>query len=156
MSFKHKNKIKKKCDTRTTLDAKHNNYINELSEEQNSLKNKETQLTNLKIQYNNFDNNNHNLNSEQLENKLKVQFEIKSLVKDIENIKNKNNDINYLLDTGKILFQYYDSLNTSLGAIFASENPDGESVFDGLRHNQAILPLHNDLLILSSIQTYIL
>lgn len=26
----------------------------------------------------------------------------------------------------------------SLGAIFASENPDGESVFDGLRHNQAI------------------
>jgi hypothetical protein len=147
MSFKHKNKIKKKCDTRTTLDAKHNNYINELSEEQNSLKNKETQLTNLKIQYNNFDNNNHNLNSEQLENKLKVQFEIKSLVKDIENIKNKNNDINYLLDTGKILFQYYDSLNNEAeGVTVNSNNNNSNSIMDyfNTSKNKNITNTNND------------
>jgi hypothetical protein len=147
MSFKHKNKIKKKCDTRTTLDAKHNNYINELSEEQNSLKNKETQLTNLKIQYNNFDNNNHNLNSEQLENKLKVQFEIKSLVKDIENIKNKNNDINYLLDTGKILFQYYDSLNNDTEAVTVnSNNNNSKSIMDyfNTSKNKNIINTNND------------
>jgi len=112
MSFKHKNKIKKKCDTRTTLDAKHTNYINDLSEEQTSLNGKEIYLKDLQIKYNKIDNNNHNLNSEQLENKLNIQFEIKSLQKEIENIKNKQNDINYLLNTGKILFQYYDTLNS--------------------------------------------
>ena len=82
-----------------------------------------------------------------MENKLKVQFEIKSLVKDIENIKNKNNDINYLLDTGKILFQYYDSLNNEAeGATVNSNNNNSNSIMDYLNtsKNKNITNTNND------------
>ena len=59
--------------------------------------------------YNTLENK--NLNDEELENKLNLIEEKTKLEKELISIKDKKEDIEYFLDTGKILFNYYDINN---------------------------------------------
>ena len=48
MSFKVKNRKKKVIDNRTTIDAKHNNYLKQFKEKKKNLPLKKKELKNLK------------------------------------------------------------------------------------------------------------
>ena len=113
MSFKQKNRKKIISDNRVTLDAKHNDKISAFDE------NKKINLINIeeinKIKENNeklLNTHNKNLSHQDLEKKLLIQDKLNLLNNKIEFYKNNNEDVYYLLNTGKLLFQYYDTMNT--------------------------------------------
>lgn len=112
MSFKTKNNKKKNNpNTRLTIEAKHKEIIEKYNK--NSIKNKKNmiKIENLKKNINRLSKN---LNEENLKIKLENLDEIDEMEKQIDN--SKNEDINYLLDNGGLLFNYYKNLNnTSTG-----------------------------------------
>ena len=109
-SFKTKNKVKKKDDlnSRVTLDALHNDKIKEFNQNQNGLKKMEMELVLLKKKYSLIETKKmKELTDSEIEQKFKIQDEINYLDKKINTIKSKKDDIDYFLDTGNLLFQYY-------------------------------------------------
>jgi len=109
-SFKTKNKVKKKEDlnSRVTLDALHNDKIKEFNHNQNGLKKMEMELVLLKKKYSLFEKKKmKDLSDSEIEQKFKIKDEINYLDKKINTIKSKKDDIDYFLDTGTLLFQYY-------------------------------------------------
>ena len=107
MSFKVKNKTtKKKIDTRITLDAKHNEKIHKINYNQEIINSKKIELEQLKKQLNKLQTLNYKKNIVKIiENKDKI-INIEKFL----NTNNKKEEINYLLDTGHLLFNYYDIL----------------------------------------------
>jgi len=105
MSFKVKNKtIKKNIDTRITLDAKHNEKIIKISNTYDIINSKNKELENLK-------NKLHKLQTNYKKNIVKI-INIKDKIINLEkylNTINKKEEIDYLLDTGHLLFNYYDT-----------------------------------------------
>ena len=107
MSFKVKNKTtKKNIDTRITLDAKHNEKIQKINSKQDIINSKKMDLEQYKKQLNKLQITNYKKNIEKI---LDLKDKIISIEQYLSSI-NKNEDINYLLDTGHILFNYYDTL----------------------------------------------
>ncbi len=111
MSFKTKNKVKKKedFDNRVTLDAKHNEKINEFQCNLIESQNKKKELKRLQKKMEIFNNRKLNtLNDDEMRLKLSLQDKIKELEKEINNDDSRE-DINYLLETGDLLFKYYEN-----------------------------------------------
>ena len=108
MSFKTKNKIKKDSyfDNRVTLDRKYKEKNLYFQEQKDSLESKKNELSRLNNLYNKYDVNS-KLSDKKIEEKMLLKEKINTLEKNIDNIQHKKDDINYLLDTGKILFEYY-------------------------------------------------
>jgi hypothetical protein len=109
-SFKTKNKVKKKehFNNRVTMDALHNDKVKQFNSETNNLKKLEMEMVILKKTYNNLDKKPmKDLSSEQIEKKFVYKDKIDSLKHKINTIKTKKNDVEYFLDTGNLLFQYY-------------------------------------------------
>ena len=111
MSFNTKNKVKKKedFDNRVTLDAKHNEKLNEFQSnillnqrKKKELKKIEKKLTIFKERKLNT------LNDDEMKLKLSLEDKLKELKKEIDN-ENSREDINYLLETGDLLFKYYEN-----------------------------------------------
>jgi hypothetical protein len=105
MAFKVKNKTIKKVDTRITLDAKYNDKLNSLYKNKDKIITNKNKLIDLNNNLNNLSKNYKKNIDKILEIKdyiIDIQYEIKKL--------NQKEDINYLLDTGHILFDYYDSV----------------------------------------------
>ena len=112
MSFKTKIKKKGPCDMRVTLDAKHKEKISTFDSLEKSLPLKEKKLSLLKSKLDKINQKkNSELDDNEFEEKMQIKDDIKSLKKEINEIKNKEQDINYLLDTGKLLFNYYNHTN---------------------------------------------
>jgi len=106
MSFKVKNKtIKKNIDTRITLDAKHNEKIIKISQTQNIINSKNIELEKFKNQLDKLQITNYKKNIDKI---INIKDKIISIEKYL-NTFNKNEEINYLLDTGHLLFNYYDT-----------------------------------------------
>ena len=107
MSFKVKNKTTKKLvDKRVTLDAKHNEKINFINNNNDIIKSKQSELDKLNKQYNKLKKTDYRKNIDKI---LDLKDKIISIETYLKTL-NKNEDINYLLDTGHILFKYYDSV----------------------------------------------
>ena len=109
-SFKTKNKVKKKeqFNNRVTMDALHNDKVKQFNSETNNLKKLEMEMVILNKTYNNLDKKlMKDLSSEQIEKKFVYKEKIDSLKHKINNIKTKKKDVEYFLDTGNLLFQYY-------------------------------------------------
>jgi len=106
MSFKVKNKtIKKNIDTRITLDAKHNEKIIKISNTNNIINSKNIELEKLKNQLHKLQTTNYKKNIDKI---INIKDKIISM-KNYINTFNKKEEINYLLDTGHLLFNYYDT-----------------------------------------------
>jgi len=107
MAFKVKNKtIKKNIDTRITLDAKHNDKLEEIENKKNIIIDKTKTLEKYRTLCKKLSNENYKKNINRI-------LELKDKIIDIEeNLKilNKNEDIDYLLDTGHLLFEYYNKI----------------------------------------------
>ena len=106
MSFKVKNKtIKKNIDTRITLDAKHNEKIIKISNTHDIINSKNKELENLKNKLHKLQTTNYKKNIIKI---INIKDKIISLEKYLNTI-NKKEEIDYLLDTGHLLFNYYDT-----------------------------------------------
>jgi hypothetical protein len=111
-TFKHRTKKVHIKDNRITLDARHNNYIKDIK------KNKKN-LPNLKEKYDKFNLEFKNLNSILKKDMTNDEFnrynELKNLIselkEEIENIEDNKELKEYFLNTGHILYKYYDNIN---------------------------------------------
>jgi hypothetical protein len=111
MSFKTKNKVKKKddFDTRVTLDAKHNEKINEFQNNLLSTQKNKKELKRLEKKLFIFNERKLNtLSDNEMKLKLSIQDKIKNLNTEISKEKSRE-DIDYLLETGDLLFKYYEN-----------------------------------------------
>jgi len=110
MSFKTKNKKKNVYDNRVTLQAKHNIKINYFNEKQNLLETikEETEILNLELEEK-YNKPNNQLTVEELESKMDLLDKLKENTKNDNDISSNSEEIDYLLDTGKILFNYADN-----------------------------------------------
>ena len=112
MSFKSKLRKKTNLEQRVTLQAKHDEKIEYFEEKKTILQEKKEYLELLKQHLSEYDNIlNKNLSSEQLNKKLELIDEIRELHEELKNEDINREDINYLLDTGSILFSYYNQMN---------------------------------------------
>ena len=113
MSFKTKNKKKSLQEQRVTLQAKHNDKIKEFEDLQKKQILDHEKLKQANEKYDFYKNiKNSSLNDEELEKKLELEDTIRELEKSISSYNaNKFQDVDYLLDTGSILFSYYNQMN---------------------------------------------
>ena len=111
MPFKTKAKIKKQnnLNTRVTLDKKHKEKLRSLKDQNNIYDEIKKKIKDLENKFNNFKKNNL-LTEKELEEKLQIKDDIELYKTKIESYDN-NDTINYFLDTGTILFKYYDRTN---------------------------------------------
>ena len=112
MSFKSKLRKRSNLDQRVTLQAKHDEKIEYFEEKKVILEEKKEELKTLKEHISKYENiSNKNLNKEELTKKLEMNDRIRELEEELNNDETVKEDINYLLDTGSILFSYYNQMN---------------------------------------------
>jgi hypothetical protein len=112
MSFKQKNRKKITFDTRVTLDAKHNDKINIFSENKQQIQILKNDIINLKKKNKILlSKSNKELDKNLLEKKLDLMDQIKELEEKVKKINSNKEEVNYLLNTGHLLYQYYDTMN---------------------------------------------
>ena len=112
MSFKSKLRKKSNLEQRVTLQAKHDEKVEYFEEKKTIIENKQEQLELLKSHLAEFENKlNKDLSPEELNKKLELKDEIRDLENELNSEENTREDINYLLDTGSILFSYYNQMN---------------------------------------------
>lgn len=98
-----------KKNLRVTLDAQHNQKIKGFINKKKKLSKMETQLNNMIENYDKFSTRkNSELSDQELENKLALKEKIDKMKKEIDNVKNNKNMNKYLMNTSKLLFDYYD------------------------------------------------
>ena len=108
MAFKEKVKpIKKNIDNRITLDATHNEKVNDLYNIKNQIIITKNKLKDYKKQYDKLIKDNYKKHINKI---LDLKDSIIELETELSNL-NKNNDIDYLLDIGHLLFNYYDIID---------------------------------------------
>ena len=130
--FNVKEKIRKKNNTKTTLDSIHTKKINTMKEQQKSLSTLENKLSILKNKYNSY-NNISICNNDELKIYYDLQNQISTLETNINNIKNNTEEINYLLQTGNLIFEYYNekptnNINSSYSSNKKSLSPSSSSI----------------------------
>ena len=110
--FKQKNKKIIQCDSRITLDAKHNEIIKNFKEEQKNLK---KYYLELKLEEEKLDkiqkDNNIALNPEDLTTIFSIQNNIDELKEKIKNIELQSKETDYFIKTGNILYEYYNEMD---------------------------------------------
>jgi len=108
MSFKTRNKRKSPCDNRVTLQSKHDLKVQQFSDKKTSLK----KLNNTKLELIKELGKNKKKNNELNNNELEIRLQIKENIKEIETkivqIESNKEEVDYLLDTGNMLFDYVD------------------------------------------------
>ena len=134
MSFKVKNRKKKVIDNRTTIDAKHNNFLKQFKEKKKNIPLKKKEL---KVLNNELDKLNEisiiNLTDEQYIRKDDIELEIQNLEKEIKELENNSEEKEYFLNTSNLLFDYYDN-NTTITKTNkkAKVNKNSKTVMDWL------------------------
>ena len=110
--FKQKNKKIIQCDSRITLDAKHNEIIKNFKEEQKNikkyyleLKSEEDKLDKIQL------NDSIALNPEDLTAIFEIQNNIDELKEKIKNIELQSKETDYFIKTGNILYEYYNEMD---------------------------------------------
>lgn len=135
-SFKYKDRKKSLRDNRVTLHAKFDEKVDYFNNNKKKLLDLKRDQKKLKDKYNKFDKDNSKLTREKLEEKLDLMDNIQSIEVKINNISNKKEDIEYLLDTGKLLHDYFDNINETAEGKKVSvndikkKNKEGKTVMD--------------------------
>jgi len=110
-SFKFSEK-KRKGHNSITLDRKHKEVINKFNSLEKSLPNKEIQLFKLQEEYKTLcQSANDSINDTDIEKKFEVKDEIFVLQKEIGEIQNGTDKIEYYLDTLDLISKYYNKVS---------------------------------------------
>lgn len=109
--FKQKNKKIIQCDSRMTLDAKHNEIIKKFKDEQKNIKKYKSDLNTFQKKLNDINNKNSNI-IDPFDLQMQFQYEnkVKELQKKISDLENQNKETDYFVKTGKILYEYYNDI----------------------------------------------
>ncbi len=111
--FKAKNKKPFIGDNRVTLDAKHNEMMKHFKQMKKSLPEKRKTLSNLTNQYNELKKiPNKELTTEQLNQKFSLADSINNLKNEITIIENDVEENQYFLQTGDLLCEYYNNIDS--------------------------------------------
>jgi len=109
MSFKTKSKKKLVSDTRVTLHAKHELKVSYFADKRERLENKKKDLKILEGRLANYTDD--RVNDFNVDKKMELIDEMNNLKFSITEIESNREEIDYLLDTGNILFNYADTSN---------------------------------------------
>jgi DNA-directed RNA polymerase subunit RPC12/RpoP len=97
-----------------TLDATHKKNISVYKKEKNNIKNYKEELTELKIEFNELDKRKrHTLSNDELDRFFILKKEIKKNNENIEKINSNDEFNNYYINTNKILYTYFDSVDSN-------------------------------------------
>ena len=114
MAFKVKNKpIKKNIDKRITLDARYNKKINDIENTNKYLEDINKKIEKLEKTKKKLTESDYRKNIDKILEITDELIILKNKQKDLR----KNDEISYLLDTGNILFEYYDKLENNNSGI---------------------------------------
>jgi DNA-directed RNA polymerase subunit RPC12/RpoP len=108
-NFKHKNSKKIIEEKRITLDAKHNIAIENLQNQKNEIPRIEEEIRNKKSEIKKLENEQSFMRFEKIHD---LQMEIKELKKRKKRILKNKDRKKYLLKSGKLMFDYYQSMNS--------------------------------------------
>lgn len=134
--FKYKDRKKSLKDSRVTLHAKFEEKVDYFNNNKKKLIDLKREQKKLNDKYKRFDTDNSKLSKEKLEEKLDLRDTLKNIESEIDTISNKKEDIEFLLDTGKLLHDYFDNINETAegkkGAVndIKKKNRDGKTVMD--------------------------
>ena len=110
-SFKIKNKKKIVSNQRSTLDAEHNEKLNQFSKDSQNLDILKQKLTNSENEFSKISNKEKSeLTEYELDRFFTLKDEIPELKTKISNIENNIDENEYFLNTGDILFKYYETI----------------------------------------------
>ena len=110
--FKHKNKKILVGDNRITLDAKHHEILKKFKDEQKKYGSYLQQIEILKNKLKKLESSlDDAITPEYLREKFEIQNKIEHYQKKVTDIENEESKNEYLLKTGKILYEYYDHLD---------------------------------------------
>jgi hypothetical protein len=110
--FKQKNKKIIQCDSRITLDAKHNEIIKNFKEEQKNIKKYYLELKSEEEKLDKIQKDNSiALNPEDLTTIFSIQNNIDELKEKIKNIELQSKETDYFIKTGNILYEYYNEMD---------------------------------------------
>lgn len=111
--FKAKNKKPFIGDNRVTLDAKHNEMMRHFKDQQRSIPSKEKELVSLRKKYEELEKiPKKNLTNDQLNEKFFLADSISKLENEIEKIELGEEECEYFLQTGHLLYKYYDNIQS--------------------------------------------
>jgi len=109
--FKQKNKKLIQSDNRITLDAKHNEIIKNFKEENKNIKKYQQELDENKSKLGKLkDSFTEFVNPEELNVQFALENKIKELESKIYNLETQKEETEYFVDTGNILYNYYNNL----------------------------------------------
>lgn len=110
--FKLKNKKVITGDTRITLDAQHNKVLKQFENEQKTITLKEKQLDDFRKRLSKIKSKNNDIiDIDNLNKIFTFENKIKKLENELETLYNKDNEVDYYIKSGKLLYEYYDDLN---------------------------------------------
>ena len=109
-SFKVKNKKKNINDVRVTLDAKHTEKVKYFNELKNTVPEKKKLLEKYENEYKILQQNT-DFSEKKFTEMNDVYDKILKIKDEINNIKDDKEETEYLLNTGKLLFQYYENID---------------------------------------------
>lgn len=111
--FRLKNKKQYTGDSKITLDAKHSEMMKHFENLRKSLPIKYKELEKLESQYNKLiDISNKDLSNDQLNKKFELADSISNLKKQIERIEYNEDEYDYFLNAGPLLYKYYDNIES--------------------------------------------
>lgn len=130
--FKDKPK-KKKNDHPVNIDNKHHEIIKNFESQTKELEILQQELKKKNNKYNELSNiSNSFITDEQLDEKFNIKFQIEDIEKKINLIRYQNNSTQYFINTGHILFNYYNKINTSeqVNIELEKKNPLSKSILE--------------------------
>jgi len=132
-NIKHPPIIKK------TLDTQHTNKMQQIKNTENIIKNLENKINELKNKLSKYENKKNELNDKDIEYMINLKDEISILEKELKNINPNIDEINYLIETGNILFKYYDIIDKGKSkdnSILINRKINQNSILNYLINNQ--------------------
>lgn len=122
--FKHKNRKATHVDTRMTLDAKHNEIIQTFRDDHKNIKKYQSELQSVQKKLNGLKKDTDLfLSPEELGIQFHLENKIKELQEKIENLEQNNNETDYFIKTGKILYDYYNNIEDIAKEVIESKTP---------------------------------
>lgn len=139
MATKEKNK--RQCNYKVsskTLDLRHQSQMIDFDEKRNLLKDYSEELETLNSNYTNIQKKSKkDLDDKELMDLINIKDEINSINNKIKNIENNHHEIDYFVNTGDVLFEYYslldnsnnspNSVNLNLNNVFPKKSPINNS-----------------------------
>ena len=126
MNLPQSNKVNNRIkNVQKTLDIRHNNYINDLSKKDNKISQLKKKIRDLDLFIHKFENNK---NDSLFDKYIEFKDEKRNIIREISNLEDDENSIDYYTNTANLLFNYYNivengSKYTDVNNVNVNESP---------------------------------